>query len=361
MLSSRMSVTAPEAPTSELPGGHRRRFPWGLVLSVAFLVLVAGTVVGTFRYYRWCEGASGPQTPVAFSVPEGASGSEVADALHEAGVIRCGLVSKWLLRRSDLAGEIRAGDHDLTTNMAPMAAFRALTARPPAVPTVRLTIPEGYRLTQIADRVREVLGIPQTAFLAAAKAGHWSLPPYLPEGTATPEGFLFPETYRFAKDGTTADEVIQRLLDQFGTEAGNLPWGNAKALGVTPYEAVIVASMIEEEAKVQRDRPLIAGVIYNRLREGMPLGIDATLLYDDPTPDGQLSESDLAHDSPYNTRLRVGLPPTPISSPGVASLEAALNPATTRYFYYVLCGADGHHAFAVTYRQHLANVSRCLG
>jgi UPF0755 protein len=122
---------------------------------------------------------------------------------------------------------------------------------------------------------------------------------------------------------------------------------------------VTIASMIEREAALDRERPIIAGVIYNRLKIGMNLGIDATLLYDDPTPDGQLSFSDLEYDSPYNTRLNPGLPPTPIASPGRASLEAALNPADTPYLFYVLCGADGHHAFGKTEAEHEANRIRC--
>jgi UPF0755 protein len=108
---------------------------------------------------------------------------------------------------------------------------------------------------------------------------------------------------------------------------------------------------------------LIAGVIYNRLNTGQTLGIDATLLYDDPTPDGSLSTSDLASTSPFNTRATVGLPPTPIASPGLASLEAALHPKKTDYFYYVLCPPDGKgvHRFAVSYNEHLTNVRECLG
>jgi peptidoglycan lytic transglycosylase G len=153
--------------------------------------------------------------------------------------------------------------------------------------------------------------------------------------------------------------VIRRLLDQFGTEAESLPWADAEELGVTPYEVVIIASMIEREAALDRERPIIAGVIYNRLKLGMTLGIDATLLYDDPTPDGQLSFSDLEYDSPYNTRINAGLPPTPIASPGRASLEAALQPADTPYLFYVLCGEDGHHAFGVTIADHEANRVRC--
>ena len=155
--------------------------------------------------------------------------------------------------------------------------------------------------------------------------------------------------------------MIQRLLYQFAEETSALPWENAESLDVTPYEIVVIASMIEKEAAVQRDRPLIAGVIFNRLREGMTLGIDATLLYDDPTPDGELSTADIETDGPYNTRMRAGLPPTPIASPYLWSLRAALDPAETPYFYYVLCGDDGGHRFAVTYDEHLANVDACLG
>jgi len=360
MLSDRMSASEPTIPPEEPPGRHRQRtFRWGIVLGVAFLVLVAGAAVAGVRYYTWCQGASGPQVPVSFTVPEGASGSEVVGSLHRAGVIRCGLVSEWLLRSSGLEGAIRAGTYELTTNMVPDDAFRALTTPPPAVPTVRLTIPEGYRLTQIAERVREALGIPERRFLREAESGEWSLPPYLPKGTGTTEGFLFPETYRLAKDGTSAADVVERLLGQFGVVAEGLPWDHAEDLGVTPYEAVIIASMIEEEAKLPEERAVIAGVIYNRLELGMPLGIDATLLYDDPTPDGQLSTSDLETDGPYNTRIRVGLPPTPIASPGLASLEAALNPAETEYLYYVLCGADGRHEFGVTLAEHEQNRIRC--
>jgi len=334
---------------------------WGVALGLVFLLLVGGAIVAGIRYYAWCQGASGPQRPLSFTVPEGATGGEVVTALHEEGVIRCGTVSTWLLRTSGLQDQILAGTYDLTTNMVPEDAFKALTEPPPPVPTVRLTIPEGYRLTQIADRVAEVVGIPAARFLRAADDGSWSLPPYLPDGEGSLEGFLFPQTYQIVKGTRDPDAVIQRLLDEFRTEAEGLNWDNAEKLGVTPYEAVIIASMIEKEAKVPKDRPLIAGVIYNRLREGMTLGIDATLLYDDPTPDGQLSSSDLESDGPYNTRRNPGLPPTPIASPGLASLESALNPAKTDYLYYVLCGADGHHEFSVTYEQHLANVQRCLG
>jgi UPF0755 protein len=207
--------------------------------------------------------------------------------------------------------------------------------------------------------VEEELGIPTRRFLRAVERGDRTLPPYLPEEATSLEGFLFPKTYEFVEGEIDASTVIDRLLEQFETEAEALPWENADELGVTPYEVVVIASMIEEEAALEEERALISGVIYNRLAEGMVLGIDATLLYDDPTPDGQLSTSDLETDTPYNTRINAGLPPTPISSPGLASLQAALEPADTPFFYYVLCGDDGHHEFGRTLAEHDANRARC--
>ena len=145
--------------------------------------------------------------------------------------------------------------------------------------------------------------------------------------------------------------VAERLLEQFRHEAETMGFDRVEELGVTPYELVTIASMIEEEARVDRDRRLIAGVIYNRLREGMALGIDATLLYDDPTPDGELSSSDLAFDTPYNTRINAGLPPTPIASPGAESIRAALYPAPSAYLYFVSKN-DGTHHFSATLVEH---------
>ncbi len=343
------------------PGRHRadRRSRRGFVVVLIVSLLVVAAGVGAVGYYSWCQGASGRPEPVAFEVAEGANGSQIVDALHEQGVVRCGMVTKWLLRRSGLESEFRAGSFELTTNMTPDAAFEVLTTPPEAIPTVRLTLPEGYRLTQIADRVEETLGIPARRFLKASERDDWVLEPYLPADASSIEGFLFPETYEFIEGQTKPGDVIRKLLDQFETESQTLPWDNAAELGVTPYEIVVIASMIEEEAALERERALIAGVIYNRLELGMTLGIDATLLYDDPTPDGQLSFSDLEFDSPYNTRINPGLPPTPIASPGRASLEAALAPAETDFLFYVLCGADGHHEFGKTAAEHEANRIAC--
>ena len=352
---------APPRQGTPPPPGHRaeRGARWGRWVALAVLIAIVGIGFAASRYYGWCQEASGPQDAVTFEVRDGQSGSEIVDTLHEQGVVRCGLVSKWLLRRSGVEGEFRAGTFELTTNMTPDEAFELLTTLPEPVPTVRLTIPEGYRLTQIAERVDEALGISARAFMEAVGSRNWSAPPYLPKDAESLEGFLFPETYEFVEGETRPGDVIRELLDQFVVEAEDLPWDRAEELGVTPYEVVVIASMIEKEAALDQERPLIAGVIYNRLAISMTLGIDATLLYDDPTPDGQLSFSDLEFDSPYNTRINPGLPPTPIASPGRASLEAALAPADTDFLFYVLCGEDGHHEFGKTAAEHEANRVAC--
>jgi len=341
---------------------HRPRRVALLVALGLFLVVLAAAVWAA-SYYRTCSGpAPGPQRPLSFVVEEGDTGQQVVDALHARGVIPCGgFVGNLLLRGTGKADRIRTGEYDLTTGLTLERAITILTTPPPDVPTVEVVIPEGYRLTQIAAEVEDALGIPARRFLDEVQSGNYALPPYLPKDVETPEGFLFPKSYEFVKEGLTVRTVAERMLEQFEREAVSLPFDRVEELGVTPYELVIIASMIEEEARVARDRPVIAGVIYNRLDLGMALGIDATLLYDDPTPDGELSTSDLESKTPYNTRIHVGLPPTPIASPGAASLRAALLPADTDFLYYVLCGADGHHRFAMTNQEHVRNVHECLG
>ena len=349
------------------PRGRRPSF---VVALVAFLLVGAG-IAWAATTYSTCRTPPDPGGTVDLVVPEGATGQDIVALLREEGLTRCdGFVGNLLLRGTGAANELLAGEYTVTVG-TPLEDIVTLLSTPPeSVPTQRLTVPEGLRIRStypgersISSVVKEQLDLSAARFADLAESGRFALPPYLPEGTPTAEGFLFPETYQLVEEGLDERAVIDRMLEQFDREAQDLPWGNAEDLGVTPYEAVIVASMVEREAQVDRERPLIAGVIYERLRRGMALGIDATLLYDDPTPDGQLSTPDIETDTPYNTRMHTGLPPTPIASPGAASLRAALEPKSSPYLYYVLCPkqGDGVHRFAETYDEHLANVRECLG
>jgi UPF0755 protein len=227
--------------------------------------------------------------------------------------------------------------------------FHSLRSKPAAkvaTPTVvKVVIPEGKTRAQIAQ-------IASAAGLTGSYRGASRHSPLLnpahygaPHGTSTLEGFLFPATYDMDK-GVAVNRLVQEQLIAFRENFGAVEFARARSLHVTPYDLLIVASMIEREAQVAGDRSKIAAVIYNRLHEGMPLGIDATIYYavelakGIPTYTHELSEAQLHIDSPYNTRLHAGLPPTPISNPGLASIQAAAHPAHVSYLYYV-AGADG--------------------
>jgi UPF0755 protein len=368
MLTAVLSVITPRR--SELPGPRHARDPrrrhWGLAVFLVIVLVIGVAVFGVMNYLGSCKSGEGPHDRVRVTIPEGTSANEVVDILHEAGVLKCGgFVGKALMRNEDRAGSIRAGTYALTTNMTIDQVLDVVTKKPPVVVKKELPIPEGYRITQIAERVHEKFpSIPAKQFVKRAMNGPYALPPFLPKDAPGPEGFLFPATYLVPVDGVTADAIIRDMIERFDQSAGALPWGNAKKLGVNLYEIVTIASMIEKEAGINEDRPLISAVIYNRLEAGMQLGIDATLLYDDPTPDdGELTADDLESDSPYNTRVHTGLPPTPIASPGDASLEAALSPAKVDYLYYVACEKDGpgKSRFSSSHNEFLHDKSECLG
>ncbi len=331
--------------------GRRRERGRGLIVLLVLLGLLIGAVAAAGSWYAWATGASGPRTKIEVTIPTGASGSEVGELLKERDVIRSTLAFKILARFRGFSGGFEAGRYNtLTTNMTISEALAALK-KGPYVESVSAGLPEGLNVQQTAERVNEQLGISVKSFVKAATSGSFSLPPYLPDGTKTVEGFLFPDTYDFLKDAKASD-VIHRLIDQFGEEAADLPWDQAKALGVSPYEVVIIASMIEREAKFDEDRPKIAAVIYNRLKKGMALQIDATVQYALNKYEPLLL-SDLSVESPYNTYLHTGLPPTPIASPGRASLLAALTPAHADYLYYLVIDAAGHHYFTDSYQDFL--------
>jgi UPF0755 protein len=223
------------------------------------------------------------------------------------------------------------------------AAKPAATIAPP--PETRVLIPEGETRAQIAQIVA-AKGL-RGSYLTASRRSELLDPRAYgaPAGTPDLEGFLFPATYdQFA--GAPVQRLVEAQLTAFRENFGPDEIARARALHVTPYQLLIVASMVEREALIPGDRPKIAAVIYNRLAQGMPLGIDASIYYaveqaaHIPTYTGELTEAQLHIDSPYNTRTHVGLPPTPISNPGLASIQAAAHPAHVAYLYYV-AGADG--------------------
>lgn len=215
---------------------------------------------------------------------------------------------------------------------------------------VRVTIPEGLTVRQTAERLSAALGFKVEDFLAECYS-RLHPTPFLEGRDVTLEGFLFPKTYDLHPDASPG-EVIDVMLRQFEREVADLDWGKAESMGLSPYEVVIVASMVEKEAMLEEERPLVAAVIYNRLRRNMPLQIDATVQYALPQWKPRLTYQDLQVDSPYNTYKKKGLPPGPICSPGKSSLAAALEPASVDYLYYVAT-EEGRHFFTSDYQEFL--------
>jgi UPF0755 protein len=300
---------------------------------------------------------------VIVDIPRGASASQIGSILARRGVVSSAFFFEVRTLIEGRRGDLHSGRFALKHDMSYAAAIDALSKPPPALIAIKLVVPEGFTRMQIArlaaeddlagDYLRAALSSPQ---LSPTRYG-------APRGTPNLEGFLFPATYELSAGVPTARLVAEQLI-AFRERFGSTQIRRARALGITPYELLTVASMIEREARTSRDRPLIAAVMYNRLRRRMPLGVDATIYYALALRDGisaferQLTEADLRIDSPYNTRTRKGLPPTPISNPGLASIEAAAHPAHVPYLYYVAApDGCGEHVFATTLAQFQADVA----
>jgi peptidoglycan lytic transglycosylase G len=320
------------------------------LLALAAAIALVWFVISLFQPF-----AGSGHGRVIVQIPKGSSSSEIGSILARDGVVSSGFFFDVRALLEGKRSSLHSGRFVLKHDMSYSAAIDALSKPPPKVIAVKVVIPEGYTRRQISELVRE--DALSGDYLVASKRSRLLSPGRYgaPAGTRDLEGFLFPATYDL-RAGAPVQKLVSEQLTAFSRRFGASDVRRAHALGVTPYELLTVASMIEREAQTEHDRPLIAAVIYNRLREGIPLGIDATIYYaveqqkGIATYTGELTSSMLRIDSPYNTRTHKGLPPTPISNPGEASIHAAAHPAHVPYLYYV-AGADGcgEQVFSKTY------------
>jgi len=283
-------------------------------------------------------------------VPSGASVRVAADSLAKAGVVgspRLFRVYAWL-RGGDR--RIRAGTYLFRHGDSWSTVLGMLRAGRGIVITV--TVPEGFALSQIEPLLAEKLGVPMDSVKAAA--ADTALLARLNLPTRTLEGYLFPDTYTFP-DGTTAREAVAVMERRFEHEWKPAWTARLDSIGMSRNDVMTLASIVEKEAKLPEERPVIAAVYMNRLKAGMLLQADPTVQYALPEHEARVLYKDLRVKSPYNTYRHPGLPPGPIASPGVASIEAALYPAKVPYKYFV-AAPDGHHEFRVDYKGHEAAV-----
>ena len=298
-----------------------------------------------------------PDQPVTIEIPSGSTGQDIAAILASQGVVRTPLEFEMAVRNVDAAQRLRAGTYELLTLMDPAEVVAMLVAGP-APSVFRLTIIEGLRIEEMLTALAERSGHDYADYEKALLGGevNTSLRDMPDNPTLRDwEGLLFPDTYEF-RQTASAVSILQRLATTMEQRVNSIDWTHWEALGYTPYQAIIAASLIENEVRLNEERPTVSSVIHNRLEIGMKLDLDATVLYALGTRD--VSNFNREFDSPYNTYIYSGLPPTPISSPSRASLAAVAAPAETPYFFYVLKDHDGSHAFAVTLNEHLANVAQ---
>ena len=345
----------------ERKGGRRLGLAFlGLLVVMALLAGLAG---------RWTVQQVAPPgepgDPVNFTINEGDTLSAVADRLQSEGIITNARVfTTYIKYKGGL--EVQPGYYTLRPRDDMGNIVKSLRTSPTQTFS-NVTFPEGYAVARMGARLeRDAPRLSADRFVAAATSG--KIRSELAPTVTDLEGLLFPDTYQIG-GGETEDQIVGRMVQQMTRVANSV--GIQKApltTGRTPYEILIVASMIEKEAKVDEDRALIARVIYNRLFVGTPLQVDATLYYtqDSETPFSTLKELD----TPYNSYLHLGLPPTPITNPSKKSIEAALNPAPNPdpascpggipciWLYYVLADAEGRHAFATNYDDHTRNVEK---
>lgn len=324
-------------------------------LSILFLVVATPVIAGAvYLYSVGFLGSSDPGAKVEVVIEKDATINEIAAELERAGVIRSTFGFRLATIVDPGAEDIQAGRYRLPQGLTARDALKALIDEGPLADRfVLVTFPEGYWLEEFADRLAGNTDIPAKEFVRVATSG--AVRSRLqPRNVETLEGLLFPSTYQIGIK-EDARGVVKKLVREFDRRVRGLDLSGARDLGLTPYEAMIVASMVEAETFQDSERAKVARVIYNRIDAGMALGIDATILYALGERKKELTQSDLAVDSPYNTRMVEGLPPTPIGSPGMASIKAALNPAAGDWLYYVLSDCQGHHAFSVDYNDFLGD------
>jgi UPF0755 protein len=322
------------------------------------LLLVAAVLGAIYVVYAAVTGGeSEPTGPARIEVVKGDTLSSVAEKLEQAGVIPSAFMFKMEARVGGYGTEIKTGEYTFARGAESEMILEKLTAGD-AAPTLAVTIPEGLSLEETAQEVAGQSGVSAAEFEEAARRTDYGYGFLEDPAIKTTEGFLFPKQYEFEK-GTKAPQMVTRMLEQYLMETQTLDISSAKErLNMSEYELVIVASLIEKEAARSEERPLVASVIYNRIRKDMPLQIDASVHYALDKQGEELSLADLKVNSPYNTYENTGLPPGPICSPSRDSLEAAMNPAETDYLYYVLKANGDEHVFTSNYKAFLEAKAR---
>lgn len=324
-----------------------------MLVSILGLVLVFGSII------VWINSLFDPPAyseneQTVIDIPTNANADTIGKTLYQKGLIKSWRVFSIYVRYTGADSKLKAGEYKLdSAQTLPEIVQMMINGSNTGY---LVTVPEGFNIKQIADLLVAKGLADKTDFYETAANSNFTYPymKNLPAGDNRLEGYLFPDTYSFSKENDSK-EIIDTMLNRFSTVISELDYEQkANKIGFTLHQAVTIASMIEREARYDNERAVIAGVIINRLRIGMPLQIDATIQYVLGTNRIKLYNKDLEINSPYNTYRIKGLPPGPIASPGKQSLLAVINSEKSGYLYY-LAKPDGTHVFSTSLEQHNKN------
>ena len=339
---------------------------WRYVANVAGAVFLCVVLVGVVLVFAdpsvaKIDKPAPVETPtveerrINIKIQEGLSTAEIAERLAEKGVIGSSLKFRILARLRGYDDKLRPGSYSFTADMSDDEVFAKLLTGEKKL--IKFTVPEGFGVKEIAERLYNLDLVNREDFLEAAE----NFAPYdymrkRKDVFFAAEGFLFPDTYTVESD-MEIDELLDLMASTFDQQLKPEMRVAAEKMGLSVYDLITLASLVEREVRYPEDRPIVAQVLLKRLKMNMPLQTDATLQYLMDAPKEEVSIEDTQIDSPYNTYQHVGLPPGPIANPGMASIEAVLHPAETDYLYFV-ADRQGHNHYAYTYEEHLNLVNR---
>lgn len=319
------------------------------------ILIIVSFVAGGYVYGLTQPVSTGTSEPELFIVKQGMAASEIAVALHSKGLIKSAPLFRALVLAQGLDNSLQAGEYAFTKNMKPQQIITMLAKG--EVAYRQFTIPEGFTIEQIAKLLEDKKFVSGAKFKEAArKYAPYDFMAGSENISYNAEGFLFPDTYRVSR-GISEEELLRMLVDQFNVKLSPEMRSRAAERGLSVREVIILASLVEKEAQVEKDRPVIAGVFLNRIKKSMPLQSCATIQYILGYPKAELTIQDTEIPSPYNTYQNPSLPPGPIANPGIASINAVLYPAETEYLYFV-ADKNGNHHFSKTYEEHLAEIDK---
>lgn len=333
--------------TTSGTGKKRRTFAWLMAAVAIALACLAGDAV-----FFLTSPASSEPAEVVVTIAAGTPLPAVANRLEQRGLVRSAFRFSLLARLQGVARRIKAGEYRLSTGLRPPELLDKLVRG--EVVLHQITFPEGFTQRQVASLLEsEDLASSQRLLDIATDSGFIQ---ELGIPASSLEGYLFPDTYRFSRN-LPEERILRTMVSRFQQHITAADRTRARELGLSLHQVVTLASIVEKETAVAEERPLIAGVFFNRLERRIPLQSDPTVIYGLDSFDGNLTRRHLEMDTPYNTYTRRGLPPGPICNPGAASIEAVLHPASTPYLYFV-AKKDGSHHFSATLRDHNAAVAR---